>query len=183
MFAAFKSAARPLITVPPVGDWEWLALAQHHGMPTRLVDWSTNVLVACWFATTSSSAGDAIIYALDAGRSDLMFCDTVSGKTRSGPVLNDPLGFTSGVYLVEASPVSARITSQRGIFTAHGDPETELPVPAGDQFVIPEALRVDMQAQLLDIGMDASHIYPGIDGLCQSLDWRFRSGRGFSALA
>lgn len=182
LFKVFKSTVRPLITVQPANDWEWLALAQHHGVPTRLVDWSTNVLVACWFAVTSFIPGDAIIYALDAARADIRFCDTATGRTRDGPSLIDPLDFTAGIYLIESSPVSPRITTQRGIFTAHGAPQVELSIPPADEFIIPETLRSEMQAQLLDIGLDASHIYPGIDGLCQTLDWRFKSGKGFSAL-
>lgn len=182
MLGAFKSAARPMVAVQPRTDWEWLALAQHHGMPTRLVDWSTNVLVACWFAVTSGDSGDASIFALEAGRADVGTCDTETGKTSLGTTAVDPLELKASVFLVESSPVSPRITSQRGIFTAHGSPTTPLAIPAADQFTVPDALRGDMQAQLLDIGIDASHIYPGIDGLCQTLDWRFRSGKGFSAL-
>ena len=182
LFNAFRKAARPFVPILLSNDWEWLALAQHHGAPTRLTDWSTSPLVAAWFATTSYPMNtDAVLFALDLARDDLKTLDVTTGKTSDGPTIDDPLGFSSGVYLVETAPVSPRITTQRGIFTVHGSPVTPLSVPDGDRFNIPRELRAEFQGQLLDIGIDASHIFPDLDGLCRTFDWRLRSGKGFSA--
>ena len=65
MFEMFKNRAIAYLPTEPQprDDWEWLAIAQHHGFPTRLLDWTRNPLVAAYFAVEEYHEGDRVIYA------------------------------------------------------------------------------------------------------------------------
>ncbi len=50
LLTKFKKDAARCLQIVPKTDWEWMVVAQHHGLHTRLIDWSFNPYVALWFA-------------------------------------------------------------------------------------------------------------------------------------
>ncbi|MED4784887.1 FRG domain-containing protein [Brevibacillus choshinensis] len=54
MLEKFKGIAKGLLRVKPKNDLEWYFLAQHYGVPTTLLDWSTDSLIALFFATQAN---------------------------------------------------------------------------------------------------------------------------------
>lgn len=70
MFVELKRRGIALVDRPPKSDWGWLYLAQHHGVPTRLLDWSEGSHIALFFAVASRSEDDtkdACVWALNPG--------------------------------------------------------------------------------------------------------------------
>jgi type I restriction enzyme M protein len=66
LFETFRREACGLLQYVPSDDWEWLSLAQHHGLPTRLLDWTTNLLASLYFAVRANPETDGRIFALRA---------------------------------------------------------------------------------------------------------------------
>ncbi|MCI0508630.1 MULTISPECIES: FRG domain-containing protein [Chromohalobacter] len=107
-------------------DLEWLALMQHFGAPTRLLDFTSSFYVAAFFAIENSS-GDAAVWCFNPEFFQSYHGQYLSGhetirkiesyfRSLSGEVLSNPTGFSSMAIPVEPYILNERISVQQGLF-------------------------------------------------------------------
>jgi hypothetical protein len=158
LFNSFKKRALPFSDTSCTTPWDWLALAQHHGLPTRLLDWSLNPLVAAYFAVEKEHSSDSFIYAYHVGNSLDLDKNT------------DPFSVheVSSVY---PQHITQRIIAQSGIFTVHPFPYEPLNSDSVKKIVISSGFRRDLKFILYRYGLTRSSLFPGLDGLSEHLEW------------
>ena len=151
-------------------DFRDLALAQHYGLKTRLLDWTSNPLAALYFACKSNKEDDVYVYALDAEK-------FLVNKNREGDIFN-----AGRTMVINPRLDNDRILAQHGFFTVHKyssrsgkfvsleknkeikDSIYEIVVPGG---VCCEFLR-----SLDRNGVSSRTLFPDLEGLCGYLNWR-----------
>jgi type I restriction enzyme M protein len=154
----FKERAFQYLDFTPASDWDWLAIGQQYGLPTRLLDWTDNPLVACFFAVDGPSDHDSVIYAY---RND----SYIPVDKHPDPFKYRPVGKFIPRHLTQ------RITTQGGLFTVHPNPYERFESDDMDKIVIPNAIRSGLKKTLNKYGVNRFALFPGLDGLAAHIEW------------
>jgi hypothetical protein len=170
---------------------QWLFLAQHVGLPTRLLDWTESTLVALHFALLEKNP---VVWALNPielnklsinEHSELTGTDAfpltwfVPGDDRvnigniniRGAWERDSVGVDNPVA-VHPTNIHPRMSAQRSCFTVHGKRKDGLNTLAQDvvkRYAIEETVKSQMRRDLCMLGIDHSLVFPDLDGLAREL--------------
>ena len=172
LLRSFQRIGKPFFPDRPLSKIDLLTLGQHHGMPTRLLDWTENPLVACFFAAAPGTDDtDGIVWQFLPYDKSLDYQDQLLSQ------LKDP-------KVIYPDHIDDRVVQQQGVFTIHPLPpkgeefkafEHSISTVAPLVYAVPYHILGSEKERLrkhLDVlGINYRSIYPGLDGVGRQLAW------------
>ena len=194
----FKQNAHQFLAERPQGEWEWMLLGRHHGLPSRLLDWTEGLLTGAFFAAGGfdkehTDADGALWCLLPTVLNEI----ATNGTVRSDvlPMFSDEaIPSSPDVFLdiykasaIRTSPVQGlapaaaisirtnkRIQAQSGVFTVHHINRATLD-QWGDgsqlwRFIIPANKKATIQQELRRAGVNPLTLFPDLDNVAKEAE-------------
>lgn len=172
MLEEFQRHCLPYLRIVPSTIWEWAALAQHHGLPTRLLNWSLNPFTSLWFAVRRPSVD---------GRHGVLWILRPNDEDFAADMQKNTLECRRSMIFAPRD-ITERITAQISWFTVHkcwsNDPRFE-PLENSTELgsklskvLIPAERFAHLRFHLDRYGVNHASVFPNLDGLCAHIKWK-----------
>jgi hypothetical protein len=162
IFGQWKRRTLSYLERESYNEWELLAIAQHTGLPTRLLDWTHTPLVAVFFAVSKNPKQDGSLYVYKPN-------SYYTYKNKK------PFEIDTEIALYQPSTSSNRIANQYGYFTIHKNPKKPLNDKTKngylEKLIIPSSLKLDLTQMLNQYGINYLTLFPDLEGLSKHLSW------------
>ncbi|ENO3976292.1 FRG domain-containing protein [Aeromonas veronii] len=157
-------------------DVEWMLYAQHFGIPTRLMDFTTSHITSLLFAVEKAfqndSETDATVYFLNPCALNQKYLSQSAVVNISGATNINADGY-DGPIAVEGRKLNERVNSQKGVFVLFQNDDLPLEKLVDEntlkKIIIPAASTKDILSTLFSMGISFTHIYPDLDSVSRDI--------------